>query len=82
MDVQIQQKKKTRSWLNRTFSKMEKGGIRGNIFLLLVTTAGCSFFYLPYYSKKCGLIFTLLLLVIPAALSYYSRYLDFFEFSG
>lgn len=52
---------------------MERGGIRGNIFLLLVTTAGCSFFYLPYYAKKCGLVFTLALLVLPAALSYYSR---------
>jgi amino acid permease len=65
--------KKPRSWLNRTFSKMEKGGIRGNIFLLLITTAGCSFFYLPYYSKKCGVLLTFLLLIIPAVLSYYSR---------
>ena len=72
-----EEKKKSRSWLNRTFSKMEKGGIRGSIFLLLITTAGCSFFYLPYYSKKCGLIMTLILLVVPAILSYYSRYLHF-----
>lgn len=66
--------------MNRTFSKMEKGGIRGSIFLLLITTAGCSFFYLPYYSKKCGILLTTLLLIIPAVLSYYSSTLMYYGF--
>jgi amino acid permease len=53
---------------------MEKGSIRGNIFLLLITTAGCSFFFLPYYAKKNGLVLSLFLLLLPACLSYYSKY--------
>ena len=53
---------------------MEKGSMRGSIFLLLITTAGCSFFYLPYYAKKNGLILSIALLILPACLSYYSKY--------
>lgn len=56
---------------------MEKGGVRGSIFLLLITTVGCSFFYIPYYAKKCGLLLTMIMLILPAVLSYYSRFVNF-----
>ncbi len=32
----------------RVFGPLTPGGIRGNIFLMMITTTGCVFFYLPY----------------------------------
>ena len=59
-----------RSWFNRTFSPMTEGGIRGNIFLLIVTTLGSSFFYLPFFARKVGLLSTLFMVFFNAFLAY------------
>lgn len=69
-----------KNFFHRTFSKMEKGGLRGNIFLMIITTTGCAFFYLPYQSKKTGIILTPLLLLFPCAVSYYSSSLLYLGF--
>ena len=60
------------SWKDRAFSKMEGGAIRSNIFLMIVSTMGCSFFFLPYYAKKVGLLTVIFLTCLPAGISYYS----------
>lgn len=60
------------SWVKRTFGPLTKGGVRGNIFLLIITTIGSSFFYLPYAARQIGLVFTLILLVTAALLSFFS----------
>lgn len=80
-DTYIQDQKK-KPWYTRTFAKMEKGSIRGNIFLMIITTTGCAFFYLPYQSKQTGLILTFLLLLFPAAVSYYSSGLLYLGFKA
>ncbi len=46
--------------------------MRGNIFLMLITTTGSTFFFLPYYAKKTGMILTICFILIPAIVSYYS----------
>lgn len=66
--------KSDKPWIKRTFGKMEDGGIRGNIFLMTISTVGSTFFYLPYYAKQVGIATIILLLAIPACLSYYSSY--------
>lgn len=67
-------------WLRRTFGKMEEGGLRGNIFLMTISTVGCAFFYLPYYAKQVGIMMVIMLLAIPAFLSYYSSYKLYYGF--
>lgn len=59
-----------KSWFSRTFSPMTEGGIRGNIFLLIITTLGSSFFYLPYLARKTGLFSTILMVTFNAILGY------------
>ena len=76
-NINISEKK---NFFVRTFSKMEKGGLRGNIFLMIITTTGCAFFYLPYQSKQTGIILTPLLLLFPCAVSYYSSSLLYLGF--
>ena len=80
-DTYIQNQKK-KPWYTRTFAKMEKGSVRGNIFLMIITTTGCAFFYLPYQSKQTGILLTFLLLLFPAAVSYYSSGLLYLGFKA
>jgi amino acid permease len=61
---------KKRSWFERTFSPLTAGGIRGNIFLLIITTLGSSFFVLPYCAKKIGILSTLIMVCLSALISY------------
>lgn len=56
----------------RTFAPIKDGGIRGNIFLMMVTTTGSAFFYLPYQAKQSGLALTFLLLTFAMTVSYFS----------
>lgn len=74
--------KSNRSWFHRTFSKMEDGSLRGNIVLLIVTTMGSSFFYLPTCAKHVGIISTILMLSVSAFVSFYSSMLLFHGFSN
>lgn len=78
----IEHKKRHRPWLTRTFSKMGKGALRGNIFLLLITTTGCVFFYIPYYGKKSGLVMTALMIFMAGGLSQYSSGLLYYGFKA
>ena len=71
-----------RSWMNRTFSSMKPGALRGNIFLLLITTTGCAFFYIPYYGKKTGLFLLTVMLFIAGALSFFSSNLLYYGFKA
>ena len=71
-----------RTWLTRTFSKMRPGAIRGNIFLLLITTTGCAFFYIPYYGKKSGIVLLSIMMIVAGALSFYSNYLLYYGFKA
>jgi hypothetical protein len=57
------------SWLQRTFSPLSPGGVRGNILLLTITTMGSSFFYLPYLAKDIGFIAVIMLLLCSATIS-------------
>lgn len=59
-----------RSWLDRTFGTMKEGSIRGNMFLLIVTTIGSAFFILPQCARNIGLLFMCLLVLLAALLSY------------
>lgn len=61
---------------------MRKGGIRGNIFLMMVTTTGCAFFYLPMQAKKTGLVLTIGLLMFVMSVSYYSSSLLYLGFKA
>lgn len=74
--------KSNRSWIHRTFSKMEDGSLRGNILLLIITTMGSSFFYLPYCAKRVGIMSTIIMLGISAFVSFYSSMLLFHGFSN
>lgn len=59
-------------WMQRTFGKLEDGGLRGNIFLLTISTVGCTFFFSPYFAKQIGLGTIIILLAVPALISYYA----------
>lgn len=69
-DDSLEEKKE--NWFKRVFSPMKEGGIRGNIFLMMVTTTGCAFFYLPLLAKKSGLFLTIGLLFFIVSISYVS----------
>lgn len=73
---------KTTPILSRLFSKMEKGGLRGNVFLFIITTTGCSFTFLPYYAKQSGLLLITILLIIPALISYFSSMILYWGFKA
>ena len=51
---------------------MEKGGIRGNVFLMIMTTTGSAFTMIPFYAKKTGIFLFLIMLIFPAFVSYLS----------
>jgi amino acid permease len=71
-----------RSWIRRTFSPVKQGALRGNIFLLIITTTGSVFFYIPYYGKKTGLILLSAMLLVAGALSFYSSHLLYYAFKA
>lgn len=64
--------KDNRSWMRRTFSSMQEGSLRAQIFLLIITTMGSSFFLLPYSAKKIGIGLVLGMLTFSAVISFYS----------
>lgn len=64
--------KPNRSWFTRTFSTMKEGSLRAQIFLLIITTMGSSFFVLPFSGKKIGIGFTILMLCFSAFVSFAS----------
>ena len=53
-----------RSWIDRTFSILEPGCIRGSIFTLCSSTIGAGVLSLPYAVWDCGLLLGLLLLIL------------------
>lgn len=73
---------KKKPFFKRAFSKMEKGGLRGNVFLFILTTTGCSFTLLPYFAKQSGLLLITILLIIPALVSYFSSMILYWGFKA
>ena len=73
-----------RPWLKRTFGGLSPGGVRGNIFLLIVATMGSSFFYLPYCAKQIGLFTCFGMVVLCAVVSYFSSLVLYsgFKYTG
>ena len=71
-----------KSWFDRTFSKLDDGGLRGNTFLMLVSTAGCSYFYMPYFAKVSGLYAIIIFLSLTAFVSYYSSSKLYYAFKA
>ena len=61
----------SKNWMRRTFGKMEEGSLRGNMFLLIVTTIGSTFFILPHSARQIGIFLTALMLFASAFLSFY-----------
>ena len=70
----------TWNWFKRTFSSLGQGGLRGNIFLLIMTTSGSAITLLPYYAKINGLGTMLMIFLFSAAVSYISSYLLYIGF--
>lgn len=60
-----------RSFIQRTFSSITPGGVRGNIFLFISTSIGSSFFLLPYTAKISGLVTILIFLLLAAFFTYF-----------
>lgn len=61
-----------RSCLQRAFGPMGEGSLRAQILLLIMTTLGSTFFFLPYCAKRTGLLPTFSMLLISACASYAS----------
>jgi amino acid permease len=55
-----------RPFINRTFSKLEKGSLRGSIFTLCAAAIGSGVLSLPYVLKLCGYVNGILFMVIGA----------------
>lgn len=55
---------KEKKWCERTFSKMEKGSLRGSIIMLLVSALGLGIFALHKFFDAVGLIASLILIVV------------------
>lgn len=66
---EVSNEKSSRNWFQRSFGRMEEGSIRGNMFLLIVTTIGSAFFVLPHCARQIGLFFSALLVISSALLS-------------
>ena len=63
---------KKKSFIKRTFGPIIKGSLRGNIFLLIIISCSCVFFYLPYLAKRSGIAFTSLCILFCAFISHLS----------
>ena len=81
-EINKQTSKPDRSWHQRTFGKMDEGALRGNIFLMTLSTVGSAFFYLPYMAKEIGICTLLFLLALPAFTSYYFSYKLYYGFKA
>ena len=68
--------------MRRTFSPVKAGALRGNIFLLIITTTGSVFFYIPYYGKKTGLVLLAGMLLVAGGLRFYSSHLLYFALNA
>lgn len=60
-----------RSWVSRTFGKLDKGALRGAIFSLVSTAIGAGCLTLPLVFKNQGIILACCLLTFTIALAYY-----------
>lgn len=69
-----------RNWFQRSFGPMHDGSIRGNMFLLIVTTIGSAFFVLPHCGRQIGLFFIALIMIGSASLSYLCSKILFYGF--
>lgn len=59
-----------RKWVERTFSKIKEGSLRGSIFTLANTALGVSVFLLPYMLREAGLILGLLIVGLSAFINH------------
>lgn len=66
--------------MKRTFGSMTNGSLRGNIFVMTISTIGSAFFFLPYYGKVNGLLTMVIIVAIPALVCYYSNYKLYYGF--
>jgi len=64
-----------RTFMERTFGKMEQGSIRGSIFALCAVAIGAGVLSLPYVLKMSGWVLGTLLIIIGAVSGYYSMYM-------
>lgn len=70
-----------RNFLQRTFGRLTEKGVRGNIFLLIMTTIGSAFFLLPYTAKTVGLFTVIIFLLSAGLLSYLCSLILYFGFA-
>ena len=61
-----------RSWLNRTFGKMEEGSIRGGIFSLSSLALGTGAFSLPIRCTQVGCVWYVICIIIGSFAAYWS----------
>jgi amino acid permease len=61
-----------RTFMKRTFGKMEQGSIRGSIFALCAVAIGAGVLSLPFVLKTNGAILGTILIMIGAISGYYS----------
>merc|ERR1719311_1053881 len=60
----------SRSWAQRTFSRMEAGSIRGSIFSLCSSAIGSGVLLLPYMMAQVGPLGAAVLLTVAASAAY------------
>jgi hypothetical protein len=61
-----------RSFVERTFSHMQPGSVRGSIFTLASTAVGAGMLALPLVLKNCGIILGMLLILFGGFLALFS----------
>ncbi len=64
------------------FKKSTPGAMRGNMFLMIVTTTGSAFTFIPQLSKNIGIILMLITMVFPAFVSYLSSIILYWGFKA
>jgi hypothetical protein len=64
-----------RTFMARTFGRMEQGSIRGSIFALCAVAIGAGVLSLPYVLKMSGWVLGTILIIIGAVSGYYSMYM-------
>lgn len=79
-DPEVHHEPSSRNWFHRSFGRMEEGSVRGNMFLLIVTTIGSAFFVLPHCARQIGLFFAALLVICSALLSLFCSQILFIGF--
>lgn len=71
LDESLTNSQYNRSWVSRTFGKLEKGSLRVAIFSLVSSAIGAGCLTLPLVFKNQGIILASLLLTFTIALAYY-----------